>query len=423
MQAESSIWKIFANEIPLNYIRSAGLDFVDLVVHRGVRPKRPDRDVAPQLSNQLWELAERCWVKDPRHRPTASVVCDTLNQSFEAAAVAPPAVAVSQWSPLPYGPTQVNVPRPLTPPPQRTMRGHKALVACTAFSPDGNFAASGSVDGTIIVWDVRTGELALGPLKKHNAAVFSLAFHPKGKTIASGHKDCAILIWDLQMGQAVVGPFLGHTDEVWGVCFSPTGNELASGSKDKTVRLWNAHSGHLIIRPLIGHAEGVHSVAFSGDGTHLVSGSNDMTIRVWDVKSGRLSQGPLRGHRSWVYFAGFSPNGKRIVSVSSEGDICVWDAAQGTLIFGPSKSHTEGTAAALFMPISNCCAISPDGKWVAGYSDPSGRKFRVWDSKTGRPARRLTEQTHCVSPVSFSPDSKRIISASDDTILQLHSLD
>ena len=42
---------------------------------------------------------------------------------------------------------------------QRTLRGHTAYVLGVAFSPDGNTLASGDANGTVRVWNARTGNL------------------------------------------------------------------------------------------------------------------------------------------------------------------------------------------------------------------------------------------------------------------------
>jgi hypothetical protein len=55
------------------------LDFVELVVRQNVRPERPEDEDAPGLSDEIWALAEACWVKDPRKRPIASALCDALS--------------------------------------------------------------------------------------------------------------------------------------------------------------------------------------------------------------------------------------------------------------------------------------------------------------------------------------------------------
>jgi hypothetical protein len=65
--------KIYTNEIPLGHVNYA--DFIDLVVKRNVRPERPDDDDAPQLSDAIWKLAKNCWIKEPKKRPTAAVLC------------------------------------------------------------------------------------------------------------------------------------------------------------------------------------------------------------------------------------------------------------------------------------------------------------------------------------------------------------
>jgi hypothetical protein len=52
---------------------------VELVARKDIRPERPDVEEAPQLSDAIWELAENCWVKDAKQRPTAGDVCDRIS--------------------------------------------------------------------------------------------------------------------------------------------------------------------------------------------------------------------------------------------------------------------------------------------------------------------------------------------------------
>jgi WD40 repeat protein len=89
---------------------------------------------------------------------------------------------------------------------------------------------------------------------------------------------------------------------------------------------------------------------------------------------------------------------------------------------GPSKLHPEGTLAVVFTPNStDGCAVSPDGKWIAGIKDGDSMAVQVWNSKTGQLAVTFAEHTGTVWSVSFSPDSKQILSTSMDKTVRVHT--
>ena len=74
--------QIYTNETPFAEMNYS--DFVELVARQDVRPERPEEDEVPQLSDEVWELAENCWVKDPRKRPKAADICDTISRLLGA---------------------------------------------------------------------------------------------------------------------------------------------------------------------------------------------------------------------------------------------------------------------------------------------------------------------------------------------------
>ena len=172
---------------------------------------------------------------------------------------------------------------------------------------------------------------------------------------------------------------------------------------------------------MTGHANCVTSITFSGNGNLIASGSFDATLHIWDVMSGRLVQGPLRGHN----FVAFSSDSKRIISSSRGGNACVWDIDTGALVSRSSRQHAEGILAVVFTPNSTLCAVSPDGKWLVGYplSYMSKPQVWVWDSKTGLLAGAFEVHTHHIQTVTFSPDSKQIVSSSDDGTIGILTLD
>ncbi|GAJ09300.1 unnamed protein product, partial [marine sediment metagenome] len=144
----------------------------------------------------------------------------------------------------------------------------------------------------------------------------SASFSPDGKRIVSGSVEGTIKLWDASTGRELMA-LRGHSAGVGSPAFSPDGKLIVSGSADKTVKVWDARSGKELMT-LSGHSDLVTSVAFSPDGKRIISGSWDKTIKIWDAVSGRELL-TLRGHESQVLSVAFSPDGKRIISC------CLWD--------------------------------------------------------------------------------------------------
>ncbi len=85
-----------------------------------------------------------------------------------------------------------------------TLSGHVSLPFCgggtisdVRFSYNGQTIVTASgVDGTAIIWNSSTGE-QLKTLIGHTDGISSVAFSPDGKTLASGSSDGTILLWDV----------------------------------------------------------------------------------------------------------------------------------------------------------------------------------------------------------------------------------
>jgi serine/threonine protein kinase len=71
------ILQLHTNANPLNLLVGYS-EFMELVAIKGHRPERPDGDEAPQMKDDIWRLAERCWAATPSARPSIDDICDIM---------------------------------------------------------------------------------------------------------------------------------------------------------------------------------------------------------------------------------------------------------------------------------------------------------------------------------------------------------
>jgi len=170
---------------------------------------------------------------------------------------------------------------------RRRLTGHSHYVQDVAISSDGQFALSGSWDGTLRLWDLNTGNTTRR-FVGHSKDVLSVAFSADNRQIVSGSRDKTINLWNTlgQLKFTIVED--GHKEWVSCVRFSPnlTTPLIVSAGWDKVVKVWNLN--HCKIRTnLLGHTGYVNSVTVSPDGSLCASGGKDGTAMLWDLNEGR----------------------------------------------------------------------------------------------------------------------------------------
>ncbi len=117
------------------------------------------------------------------------------------------------------------------------LEGHRDFVSGLAFAPDITALASGSVDGTIRLWNPATGK-QLGSLSGHLEETTDVAFSPDGRTLASLAYGDSLKLWHLPTLREVVSiafPEAGHFLQ-----FSADGRYLAVTTSRNSVRLFEA---------------------------------------------------------------------------------------------------------------------------------------------------------------------------------------
>lgn len=285
----------------------------------------------------------------------------------------------------------------------RRCEGHLGPVFSAAFSPDGKRIVSGSADGSIRLWDSKTGK-EQRRLDGHNGRVWSVAFAPEGRRVLSGAFDNSARIWDVASAREF-RRLSGHTDYVRSAVFSQDGRHVLSGGDDRILRLWNADTGKEI-RSFPGHNHFVWHVALSRDGKRALSGSLDRTIRLWDVESGTEIR-RLDGHNDTVLSVAFSPDGRRGLSGSTDKSLKLWDLDSGKELL--TFIGHEGYV--------NSVAFSPDGRRILSGSQDG--TLRLWDAHSGKELRKLEGHRDQVWCVAFSRDGRFALSAGQDQTVRI----
>ena len=138
-----------------------------------------------------------------------------------------------------------------------------------------NHACSGSMDGTVRVWNLQTGQCQY-TLTGHTSLVGLLGLSPSH--LVSAAADSTLRIWDPDTGE-LRHTLAAHTGAI--TCFQHDELKVLSGSNGN-LKMWNIRDG-TVVRDLLTDITGVWQVAFQGRWCVAASTRSDVTVLdIWD---------------------------------------------------------------------------------------------------------------------------------------------
>jgi WD40 repeat protein len=246
------------------------------------------------------------------------------------------------------------------------------------FSPTADVAARTEGLG-IDLYDTRTGRV-IRRLRGHTKDLVSLAFSPEGRTLASGSLDGTLRLWDVATGETMrVIDTRRQAKKINWIHFTPDGQTLATGDGVLRIHLWRADTGAYLAR-MDGDAERWKDVAvdeqhwdccFAPDGRTLFV-SNLGNLYVWDVP-GRREARPFEPEDPTLLVDSdsiavtVSPDGRLLAWVGVSGGLCLWETASRKMVIYFTEGHSS-------------IAFAPDGRTLATGCCENG-SILVWDLK------------------------------------------
>lgn len=292
--------------------------------------------------------------------------------------------------------------------------GHKYWVENVQFTPDGaHMVAVGGTagqPGEVRIWEV-AGIRAKAVLTGHTNGLTCAQFSPDGRRLATGSIDTTVILWDVAKalgGDASARTALkGHKGIVRCVAWSADGSRLVSSGEDGLVNVWDPATGQNLLA-IRAHDRPVYGVAFSPDGKWVATAAGDWKnkksgeVRVWNAADGsevfRLPDSPYP-----VWAVRFTKDGRLITGHTEETALRVFDVA------------TKKEVRALTAPTTTRgLSVSPDGRYV-GITAQTNGIVKVWEADTWREAYEINAHPgKVVFSVEFAPDRRTVLTAGGD---------
>ncbi|KAJ2605626.1 60S ribosomal subunit assembly or modification protein [Coemansia sp. RSA 1722] len=149
-------------------------------------------------------------------------------------------------------------------------RFHKEGITALAISKDDQIILTGSMDSTAKL--VHVNGSVLGSLENATESIEAVGLCSALPLAATGSVDGSLSIWDINTMR--LRTTLQHDDSVTRLLWHEDSPMLTSVSMDCTVRTWDARTGDCV-RVSNGHQEGIMDFALSRDGHTVVTASDD----------------------------------------------------------------------------------------------------------------------------------------------------
>ena len=309
---------------------------------------------------------------------------------------------------------------------------HEGSVEVAKFSHDHEWIATGSRNGTLRLWHLKTEKSWL--LRGHRGELTELLFSTDHRWLLSfGRSDPEMpeaRLWDLRSPQPNKAPtFLSAIlEDIATLELSPGNRWLLTSDPLGTTQLWNMRfKDDRSPVSLEGHANPLSLVRFSPDENWLLTTDGE-SVRLWDLRSlGEVSSEErtflrrqvLRGHENPISVVRFNQASQSLVTATMGVDSPRrWDLSHP--IGRPDvffDTHQRDLPAAF-----TTLAMTNDDRWMV--TGNMAETAFLWSMQAEKPDQPIPLEGHddFASHVAASPDSRWVATGSRDHTVRLWDL-
>ncbi|AAZ10228.1 hypothetical protein, conserved [Trypanosoma brucei brucei TREU927] len=235
---------------------------------------------------------------------------------------------------------------------------HSQPVKSLEVTPDGETMSTGSVDGTVAMWDVEHGECRGVLTNSERLPCVQHLHHPLDPTsLILVALDRKVVLYDVRVSyQKYQREYTGHMGTIFNLSLLSGGKKLLTTAEDKTLRTWDFRVPVQIkqIADVSMHAI-THVVRHPTEDMLVAQSLNNQALVFSDGGGGQVK---LLRHR---VFSGhtisgtrcqlaFSPDGRYLSSGDINGKLFIWSWATGELLRSFS-AHTQTLVSHRWHPV------------------------------------------------------------------------
>jgi len=234
-----------------------------------------------------------------------------------------------------------------------TFEGHTMNITSLSFHSEGKWLVTGSEDGMIKIWDLRSAHLHRD--YDNEAPVNDVVVYPNQGELISCDQAGRIKQWDLSENICTHELTPAGDTPMRSISLASDGSCLVAGNYKGECYVWKINEERSELprfQPVTrfqAHNKYLTRCLLSPDVKYLATCSADTTVKIWSLTPSyefRLEK-VLQGHQRWVWDCAFSADSAYLVTASSDHTARLWEMASGETV-RQYNGHHKATV---------CCAL------------------------------------------------------------------